>query len=123
MKKSNYFFAETVEEEENVTIRTKEMKWLKIIGKNKGKRKAAADEVRHFWRTLYRKKNNLIYKVVKLNFLKTIIYKHNKNIKFRKSYIYWFFIISLIPSNSCSVYNFTGTGKIDAETFQVNFFK
>ncbi|MEE1899642.1 LptE family protein [Flavobacterium rakeshii] len=25
--------------------------------------------------------------------------------------------------NSCGVYNFTGTGKIDAETFQVNFFQ
>ncbi len=25
--------------------------------------------------------------------------------------------------SSCSVYNFTGTGKIDAKTFQVNFFQ
>ena len=25
--------------------------------------------------------------------------------------------------NGCSVYNFTGTGKIDAETFQVNYFQ
>ncbi|NRT11473.1 LptE family protein [Flavobacterium sp. 14A] len=25
--------------------------------------------------------------------------------------------------SSCGVYNFTGTGKIDAETFQVNFFQ
>ena len=25
--------------------------------------------------------------------------------------------------NGCSVYNFTGTGKIDAKTFQVNFFQ
>jgi len=25
--------------------------------------------------------------------------------------------------NSCSIYNFTGTGKIDADTFQVNFFQ
>jgi hypothetical protein len=25
--------------------------------------------------------------------------------------------------NSCSVYNFTGTGKIDADTFQVGFFQ
>jgi hypothetical protein len=25
--------------------------------------------------------------------------------------------------NSCSAYNFTGTGKIDASTFQVNFFQ
>jgi hypothetical protein len=33
------------------------------------------------------------------------------------------FIIILITTNSCSVYNFTGTGKIDAKTFQVNFFQ
>jgi len=25
--------------------------------------------------------------------------------------------------NSCGVYNFTGTGKLDAETYQVNFFQ
>lgn len=25
--------------------------------------------------------------------------------------------------NSCSIYNFTGTGKIDAKTFQVNYFQ
>jgi hypothetical protein len=28
-----------------------------------------------------------------------------------------------VTFNSCSVYNFTGTGKIDAKTFQVNFFQ
>jgi hypothetical protein len=32
------------------------------------------------------------------------------------------FLILLFTTNSCSVYNFTGTGKIDAKTFQVNFF-
>jgi len=31
-------------------------------------------------------------------------------------------IILLLTCNSCSIYNFTGTGKIDAKTFQVNFF-
>jgi hypothetical protein len=31
-------------------------------------------------------------------------------------------LVSLLLS-SCSVYNFTGTGKIDAKTFQVNFFQ
>ncbi len=31
-------------------------------------------------------------------------------------------LILLINLSSCSVYNFTGTGKIDAKTFQVNFF-
>jgi hypothetical protein len=29
----------------------------------------------------------------------------------------------LLSINSCNVYNFTGTGKIDAKTFQVNFFQ
>jgi len=28
-----------------------------------------------------------------------------------------------VTLNSCSVYNFTGTGKIDAKTFQVSFFQ
>ena len=31
--------------------------------------------------------------------------------------------IVLLVTNSCSVYNFTGTGKIDAKTFQVGFFQ
>lgn len=31
-------------------------------------------------------------------------------------------ILLLLTVSSCSVYNFTGTGKIDAKTFQVNFF-
>jgi hypothetical protein len=82
---SNCFFAETVEEEENVAIRTRELKWLKKIGKNKGKRKATADGVRHFGRTLYRKKLTVWFVMwVNLNLVKTIIYKHNKNIKFMK---------------------------------------
>ncbi len=29
----------------------------------------------------------------------------------------------LLVFSSCSVYNFTGTGKIDAKTFQVNYFQ
>lgn len=33
------------------------------------------------------------------------------------------FTCFFILATSCSVYNFTGTGKIDAETFQVNFFQ
>lgn len=32
-------------------------------------------------------------------------------------------LIVLFATNSCSVYNFTGTGKIDAKTFQVGFFQ
>ena len=31
-------------------------------------------------------------------------------------------LIIAFSLNSCSVYNFTGTGKIDAKTFQVNYF-
>lgn len=36
------------------------------------------------------------------------------------------YIVALIIAfsfSSCSVYNFTGTGKIDAKTFQVNYFQ
>ncbi|KAF2082749.1 LptE family protein [Flavobacterium sharifuzzamanii] len=33
-----------------------------------------------------------------------------------------FALLSLFMLSGCSVYNFTGTGKIDAKTFQVNFF-
>ena len=40
--------------------------------------------------------------------------------KFTK-YILLLFVVLVI--NSCSVYNFTGTGKIDAKTFQVNYFQ
>ena len=32
-------------------------------------------------------------------------------------------ILILLTLGSCSVYNFTGTGKIDAKTFQVNYFQ
>src|SRR5687768_11258424 len=37
-------------------------------------------------------------------------------------YIIAAFVIA-ITFSGCSVYNFTGTGKIDAETFQVNYFQ
>ena len=33
------------------------------------------------------------------------------------------FITVMFIVNSCSVYNFTGTGKINAKTFQVNYFQ
>ena len=36
--------------------------------------------------------------------------------------LFSFFILA-ITINGCSVYNFTGTGKIDAKTFQVNYFQ
>ena len=32
-------------------------------------------------------------------------------------------VLIALTFTSCSVYNFTGTGKIDAKTFQVNFFQ
>lgn len=34
-----------------------------------------------------------------------------------------FLFLTVFACNSCSVYNFTGTGKIDAKTFQVNYFQ
>lgn len=40
----------------------------------------------------------------------------------RKIYYILFASISILLS-SCSIYNFTGTGKIDAKTFQVNYFQ
>jgi outer membrane lipopolysaccharide assembly protein LptE/RlpB len=32
-------------------------------------------------------------------------------------------LLIVLTLNGCSVYNFTGTGKIDANTFQVNYFQ
>lgn len=32
-------------------------------------------------------------------------------------------LLMLITLNGCGIYNFTGTGQIDAKTFQVNFFQ
>ncbi len=40
----------------------------------------------------------------------------------RKTYPFLILIL-LFTISSCSVYNFTGTGKIDAKTFQVNYFQ
>ena len=40
-----------------------------------------------------------------------------------KQFKYILLLITAIVLNSCSVYNFTGTGKIDANTFQVNYFQ
>jgi hypothetical protein len=45
-----------------------------------------------------------------------------KNQNMKKTF-YIFSIFILLSLNSCSVYNFTGTGKIDAKTFQVNYFQ
>ena len=52
----NYLFAETVEEEEVWKLEQKEIEMIKkSLEKNKGKRKAAADELGISERTLYRK--------------------------------------------------------------------
>lgn len=40
-----------------------------------------------------------------------------------KKTLYIIAFFSLFALSSCSVYNFTGTGKIDAKTFQVNYFQ
>lgn len=53
---SNYLFAETVEEEETLRLDEKEIELIKkALERNKGKRKAAADELGISERTLYRK--------------------------------------------------------------------
>jgi transcriptional regulator with PAS, ATPase and Fis domain len=53
---SNYLFAETVEEEEVLKLEQKEIELIKkSLERNKGKRKAAADELGISERTLYRK--------------------------------------------------------------------
>lgn len=41
----------------------------------------------------------------------------------KKTYYIYIIIVLVLLSSSCSIYNFTGTGKIDAKTFQVNFFQ
>lgn len=40
-----------------------------------------------------------------------------------KKAIFIFIVIISFALNSCGVYNFTGAGKIDAKTFQVNYFQ
>jgi hypothetical protein len=40
-----------------------------------------------------------------------------------KTLLYIALLISVLFFQSCSVYNFTGAGKIDAKTFQVNYFQ
>ncbi|MGK4567063.1 sigma-54 interaction domain-containing protein [Flavobacterium sp. 3HN19-14] len=52
----DYLFAETIEEEETLKLEQKEIEMIKkSLEKNKGKRKAAADELGISERTLYRK--------------------------------------------------------------------
>jgi DNA-binding NtrC family response regulator len=54
--KGNYLDAETVEEEETLRLEQKEIEMIKkSLEKNKGKRKAAANELGISERTLYRK--------------------------------------------------------------------
>ena len=53
---NDYLFAETVEEEETLSLEAKEIELIKkSLDRNKGKRKAAADELGISERTLYRK--------------------------------------------------------------------
>ena len=40
-----------------------------------------------------------------------------------RHFFYCIAVTFLLTLGGCSVYNFTGTGKIDAKTFQVNFFQ
>jgi transcriptional regulator with PAS, ATPase and Fis domain len=55
-QEDNYLFAETIEEEEVLRLEQKEIEMIKkSLEKNKGKRKAAADELGISERTLYRK--------------------------------------------------------------------
>ena len=55
-QEENYLFAETIEEEETLRLEQKEIEMIKkSLEKNKGKRKAAADELGISERTLYRK--------------------------------------------------------------------
>jgi transcriptional regulator with PAS, ATPase and Fis domain len=55
-RNDNYLFAETIEEEEILKLDKKEIEMIKkSLEKNKGKRKAAADELGISERTLYRK--------------------------------------------------------------------
>lgn len=55
-QEDNYQFAETIEEEEVLRLEQKEIEMIKkSLEKNKGKRKAAADELGISERTLYRK--------------------------------------------------------------------
>jgi len=52
----NYLFAEAIEDEETLSLEAKELEMIKkALEKNKGKRKAAADELGISERTLYRK--------------------------------------------------------------------
>jgi transcriptional regulator with PAS, ATPase and Fis domain len=55
-EEGNYIFADTVEEEDSLRLDQKEIELIKkALERNKGKRKAAADELGISERTLYRK--------------------------------------------------------------------
>ena len=52
----NYLFAEAIDEEETLSLEAKEIELIKkSLERNRGKRKAAADELGISERTLYRK--------------------------------------------------------------------
>lgn len=55
--------------------------------------------------------------------VKTINQRLNKKMKKQYTiYKYTAILFLCLTLSSCGVYNFTGTGQIDAETFQVNYF-
>ena len=55
-EEGNYLIAETIEEEETLSLEAKEIELIKkALERNKGRRKAAADELGISERTLYRK--------------------------------------------------------------------
>ena len=55
-QEDKYFFAEEIEEEETLSLQEKEIELIKkSLERNKGKRKAAAEELGISERTLYRK--------------------------------------------------------------------
>lgn len=76
------------------------------------------------------KSNNSIYKNEynsKLLYLNKFGIKNLKWCSFHHNFMrklfFLFAFVCLFTLNSCGVYNFTGSGKIDAKTFQVNFFQ
>lgn len=52
-----------------------------------------------------------------------ILYLNFRNSSVMKIFKLCFICFVALSVNSCSVYNFTGTGKINAKTFQVNYFQ
>ncbi len=59
-----------------------------------------------------------------MNIFDPSVSKLAKQFKIQMKHIKYILVIAILFTFSeCSVYNFTGTGKIDAKTFQVNYFQ